>query len=350
MKKANIDHVPLSASKIKTLQGCSWQYYCRYKMGLPDRGNLGSQLGSISHLIFELFGSAKHIKLYKKCLKKNNIYKVEPIRRLVKKHFANYGIKDRAAADLLNVMVLEGLKYDFFGTKLGKPSQVLSELAFDMVSKEKDKHYRIKGFIDKLFLYDEKITALIRDFKTSKKMFEGKEIDDNLQDQMYALAVSKLYPEYPKIKVEFPFLQLMPKLGSKAVLKMKKLDETELEAFEYILTEIQKQIDNFSEKDSRSNMAADKPFPSDNSFSGKLLCGFDSFKGHLKKDGEPRWGCNLKWGFDYISVKNSKGEVIKNYFMEDAYKIECDEAKGEKMYIQKYNGCPAWNRKQYSCG
>ena len=34
----------LSASRIKTAQSCSWLYYCKYKLKLPDKGNDGSSL------------------------------------------------------------------------------------------------------------------------------------------------------------------------------------------------------------------------------------------------------------------------------------------------------------------
>ena len=48
------------------------------------------------------------------------------------------------------------------------------------------------------------------------------------------------------------------------------------------LSEIQKYLDNFSEKHARGNMAAYKDFPTDGSFSGRLLCGFAKEKGELK--------------------------------------------------------------------
>lgn len=348
-RKKKKEHIPLSASRIKTLQGCSWKYFCSYLLKLPDAGNLGSQLGSIAHTIFELLGDPRHLKHYKKALKTKNIYKVECLRRLVKKHFAIYGIKDKEEAYKLNDMVIAGLEYDFFGKDFGKPTESHSELAFDMTVSEGDKDYRIKGFIDKLFLYKKKCTALIRDFKTSKKVFDGKDVEDNLQDQMYSLAVSKLYPEFLKRKVEFPFLQLMPKMGKDALIKMEPLSDSDLEAFEYILTEIQKYIDNFSEKDALKNMAYDKPFPTDKSFSGRLLCGFDEFDGHMKKDGTPRWGCSCKWASKFYVVRNKKGEIMRSYFLDDDDKIEYDASKGEKLYLEEYKGCPRWNKKSYIC-
>ena len=42
----------LSASRIKTAQSCSWLYWCKYKLKLPDTSNDGARRGSICHLIF----------------------------------------------------------------------------------------------------------------------------------------------------------------------------------------------------------------------------------------------------------------------------------------------------------
>lgn len=335
----------LSATKIKCLQGCSWMYWSKYKLKLPERNNLGAQLGSIAHIIFECLGNPRHKKHYNKCIKSKNIYKCEPIRRLVKKHFKIMKISSKEDALKLDSMVLCGLNYDFFGTRNGKPTKSYSELEFELDIDEQGKNYKVKGFIDKLFLYKKKTTALIRDFKTSKKMFEGKDAEDNLQDQIYSLAVKRLYPDFLKVQVEFPFLQLMISKGENAVIKMENHCDSEMDGFEYFLTEIQSIIDSFSDSDAVSDMAYYKEFPSDKSFSGRLLCGFDDYQGHLKKDGSPRWGCPFKWGFEYYSVKDKKGIVKKNYFLDEFDQIEYDEKDGDKVFIEKYEGCPAWKKK-----
>ena len=80
-------------------------------------------------------------------------------------------------------MTVNGLHYDF-GEDLGVPEEAISEKSFDIEIEGVDVSYRIKGFIDKLFLYKEKSYALIRDFKSSKQVFKGK-VTDNLQNLMY---------------------------------------------------------------------------------------------------------------------------------------------------------------------
>ena len=35
----NIPETPLSASRIKTAESCSWLYWCKYKLNSPDKSN-----------------------------------------------------------------------------------------------------------------------------------------------------------------------------------------------------------------------------------------------------------------------------------------------------------------------
>lgn len=336
--------IALSASRIKTLKSCSWLYYCNYILKLPDAGNLGTQLGWIAHLLFECLGNPRRKKYYDKCLKKKNIYKIDSITRLVKKHFRRFGITNREEAIKLNAWVLCGLAYDFYGKQIGRPTESHSELAFDMTVKEGDADYRIKGFIDKLFLYKKQCLALVRDYKTSKKSFEGSDLTDNLQDQIYALAVSRLYPDFLKIKVEFPFLQLMVKNGLESLVSMPEHSKEDLEDVEALLTEIQKVVDSFSEKDAKSGLAYYKGIPSDGSFGGRLMCGRNNHEGQLKKDGTVMWGCPAKWGYEYYAVRDKKEKkVLRTFFLDQYDKIDYDDSV-EYITLEKYKGCPAWNR------
>jgi hypothetical protein len=120
---------------------------------------------------------------------------------------------------------------------------------------------------------------------------------------------------------------------------MKALDENELEGFEMQLSEIQKYLDNFSEKNAKQNFALHQGFPTDNSFSGKLLCGFATKKGELKKDGSPKWHCPMKFDFFFYEVLNSKGDVVRAYF-EDEFS-EHLVPEGGSYEMKYYQGCPA---------
>ena len=73
---------PLSASRIKTAQSCSWLYWCKYKLGLPEKGNDGARRGSICHLIFEVLGVKKRKKYYRRGKKVNTTKKSYITRRI----------------------------------------------------------------------------------------------------------------------------------------------------------------------------------------------------------------------------------------------------------------------------
>ena len=65
----NLPETPLSASRIKTAESCSWLYWCKYKLNLPDKSNDGAKRGSICHLIFEVLGIKKRKKYFNKIIK-----------------------------------------------------------------------------------------------------------------------------------------------------------------------------------------------------------------------------------------------------------------------------------------
>lgn len=333
---------PLSASRIKTLQSCSWLYYSKYILGIPESGNDGSSRGSVCHLVFEVLGKPTRKKLWKKIVKKNDIFAHPPLERLVRKHANRLSVGDDANILQIKDMSMNGLKYDFFGEKRGKLAASFSEHGFDITHSQGSISYKIRGFIDKLFLYKDK-SAIIRDFKTSKEKFKGKEVADNLQDYMYALAVKHSFPEYIKRASEFLFLKFdldHDKDESHGKIEMNHIEDWDLEGFEHQLTEIQKYIDNFSIKDAKSNYAANQPYPSDNSFGGPLQCGFAKVKGQLKKDGSVMWHCPMRHPFDYYVVVDPDGKDVKSYTEKEFSENKCPA--GYSYEKRSYNGCPRY--------
>ena len=337
----NIPETPLSASRIKTAESCSWLYWCKYKLNLPDKSNDGAKRGSICHLIFEVLGLPKRKKYFNKIIKTQDVFSVPSIKKLILKHAVREGVSDEEIVQLMKEMIFNGLTYDFFGKDLGKPTEDYSEKDFLIVENNGDIKYKIRGFIDKLFLYKRKKFAIIRDFKTSKSVFKGKDYTDNLQDLMYSLAVKKMFPEYSTRVSEFLFLKfdLDENSNNSGLVKMKPLDNDELHGFELQLSEIQRYLDNFTIKDAKSNYAAYKGFPSDGSFSGKLLCGFATKKGELKIDGDPKWHCPMKFDFFYYKVFDEKGDLHSSVFEEDFDEKSLPE--NFTYEIKYYEGCPA---------
>lgn len=338
----------LSASRIKTAQSCTWIYWCKYKLKLPDTTNDGASRGTICHLILELLCLPKRKKYYNNIIKNNTIFCEPSVSRLVNIWAKRLNVSDPDNIELIDSMTINGLQYDYFGKANGKPDKAFSEKDFHIIVDDKDKNikYRINGFIDKLFLYKKNKYAIIRDFKTSKKVFEGKEVDDNLQDLIYSLAVKHLFPQYNNRQSEFLFLKfdLNPDLlgkDGKGVLKMEPLSDEELEGFEYQLTEWQNYLDTFDEESAHSGFAADKGFPDKSEgFSGKLVCGFATYPGQLKKDGSLMWHCPFKFSFDYWVLEDENGLIKKTAHIDDKASLTSIQLETDKIKKSHYLGCP----------
>ena len=348
----HIKESALSASRIKTLQACSWEYWCKYKLKLPDRSNDGASRGTVCHNVFECLGNPRHKKHYDVIVEGQDINASKAVAKYIEIMATKLNVADQENMKLIHKMTLNGINCDFFGKFEGEPDEGISEKAFDIFVDEDGKKYRIKGFIDKLFLYKKKSKAIIRDFKSSKAVFKGKELTDNLQDLMYSLAVKKLYPDILKRSSEFLFLKfdlnrdLTGEVG-KGYVEMKEISDEVLSGFEYELTEIFDYMNKFEEADAHSNFASRAGFPSDGTFGGKLKCGKDGPKisrGQpvLDENGQeiPAFICPFRKPFDYYALINSDGEIIKSYFSEE----EAGEVKEGFSLIKKhYEGCPEWN-------
>jgi len=333
--------VKLSASRLKTAKTCSWLYWSKYHLKLPDKTNEGASRGFICHLIFECLGNKRHAATYKQIIKAKNIFASPSVERLVLKHAKRLNVDDQENIELINKMSLAALGHDFFGKKRGRLSEEHSEYEFDLHIKDEEKDYCIKGFIDKLFLYKKNNTAIIRDFKTSKQVFKGEEETKNLQDYIYSLAVRHLFPDYKNRYSEFLFLKF--DLNGKGTLKMKKLNDKVLNKFEVELTKSQIYLDNFSISHARGAYAADKPRPTDGSFGGQIVCGFAKFKGQLKKDGKPMWHCAYKFPFDYYALCDKKDKVLQTAFPDEYHLLVSKRSKGDSIKKMHYSGCPRWN-------
>ena len=332
------ERVTLSASRIKTALSCSWLYWAKYKLKLPDRGNDGSSRGTVCHEVFEFLGDTKNKKDFNKIIEKQDIFASKKVKDLVLDLAVKEGVADDTNMKLIKTMTLNGLNHDFFGEEFGKLTEGLSEKDFEFDIQNENFNYKIKGFIDKLFIYGDK--AIIRDFKSSKDVFKGKELEDNMQDLMYTLAVKKMFPKIKELYSEFLFIKF--DLKSKGCIKMPSISEQELEGFEEYLTQVQKYLDNFTEKTALSNMAAKMDYPKDNSFGGPIMCG-KAKKGQLKADGTPAWSCSAKHDLDYYHITDENNKIIDSCFKQDF--VEYTEKYKEqkvKFIPFKYKGCPAF--------
>ena len=117
----------LSASRIKTLQTCSWQYYVNYILNLKDEGNPGSKMGSLIHVIYECLGNPRHKKAYDALLQGQTFDAYKPVKRYLSRFLKKNGL-DESYLPLVDTMLIEGINYDFFGQADGEPTESFSEL------------------------------------------------------------------------------------------------------------------------------------------------------------------------------------------------------------------------------
>lgn len=306
----------LSASRIKTLENCSWLYWCNYHLKVPQESNSGAQRGTIVHLVLEVLLKPSRKKYVTKLKKSNTIESIPSIERLVRKHIRKEMLSEEDY-DMCDEMILVGLNNEYFGKKGAK--NIDPELEFNI--ENESPRYNIRGFIDKFIEYKDKLE--IHDYKSSKEKFKGDELDSNIQAMMYTLVAKKLKPDLNTL-VKFIFLRF-PKQPIQEV----EFDEETLEGFEEYLEYVNGIVDNYNEQDAVSDFAAEKNMPK-KGFSGPLLCGFAKEPGQLKKNGDPMWHCPYKFGFEYYEILNDNGEVIGT-----------SKKKPKQNHRKKfYEGCP----------
>lgn len=312
---------PLSASKTKTLENCSWSYWCNYHLKLPQGKNEGAQKGEVCHWVFEILIKDKYKSRVSKIIQSDTIQTDKPLDRLIKIFIKRAGLPNTPSIyEHVLQMVMVGLKNDFYvkGGKLVAP-----EFKFD-ISKPT---FRIKGFMDKPFIVGKNI--LIDDYKSSKQKFKGEEEESNVQALFYSYAAKQLWPELKPI-IRFIFLQY-----PKDPIMTVEFSEDTLRGFEMYLTEMQKRVNVFNEISAKSSFAADRE-PKDDGFNGKLLCGFAKTPDQKKKDGTKMWHCPYKFAFKYYVIKKD-GKIVKTYLTkEEVRPLE----NGEVLELANYEGCP----------
>ena len=295
----------LSASRIKTLETCSWVYWNNYHTKVPQTQNDGALRGTICHTIFELLLNPKHKNHYKQIIKSNSITGSKAITKLVKKLKAKVGLNE-SNFEILDQMIMVGLKHDFFGEKDGKI--VSPEYAFEI--KNDEPKYHIKGFIDKPIKSKNKMVII--DYKSSKAKFRGDDLEANIQAMMYSLASKKLWPKLKPI-VRFLFLRF-PK---QPIQELEFTDE-QIKGFEHYLEHINEYINNFDENSAKANFAID-------SDKNKWMCQIGN------------WKCPYKDPYEYYVKLNDKNEIV-----ETSLNNNFKNTKEFKIEKRRYEGCPKW--------
>lgn len=329
------DVISISPSRIKTLISCSWIYFCKYVLKLPDTSNDGAKRGIICHLILELLLRKKHHKYIKDIV--DNGFKNPVIQRLVKKHMKKLDLnlfshKFEDNLKMMEEMTIVGLTNDFLMESDGDIPKH-SEMPFNFACYKKGKPlYIVNGIIDK---YSESDTTInIKDYKTSVSKFTEKELRKDYQTFIYSLFFDRV--KNKQSKFDFIFLRYK----DDPILKNEATKE-DLSNLEVELAQISKKMSNFGPKDAVSDFAADQGYPSsDEGFKGRLICGRAKYKGEKKKDGSDMWHCAFKFPMLYYVEQDSKGKIVQSSFDP----IENKKDPKNKVIKMSYKGCPKFNK------
>lgn len=293
----------LSASRIKTLETCSWVYWNNYHKKVPQKDNDGALRGTICHTVFELLLSPKHKDHFNKIIKKNSIKGSRAITALIKKLQKKVEL-DESNFEILDQMIMVGLKHDFFGEEDGKI--VSPEYAFEI--KNDEPKYHIRGFIDKPIKSKNKMVII--DYKSSKAKFRGEDLEANIQAMMYSLASKKLWPKLKPI-IRFLFLRF-PK---QPIQELEFTDE-QIKGFEHYLADINEYINKFDENSAEKNFAIDN-------HKNKWMCGIGN------------WRCPYRDPYDYYVKLDNLGNIVQTSIQD-----KLKEEEGFVIEKRTYNGCP----------
>ena len=304
----------LSASRLKTLETCSWSYWCNYHLKLPQKQNEGALRGTVCHLVFEMLVKKKHKKHFNKILKVSSIKGSPAVHRMVMKHLTqmensfDLPMTNQENTELVDDMIVVGLNCDFFGKggKVDKPEH-------EFLLESKDPAYKIRGFIDKPVLYKKGKKIKIVDYKSSKYKFRGEELHSNVQAMVYTLAAQKEWEGYGPT-VEFQFLR-----HPRSPLQQLQFNKDQLRGLEYYLAHSFHIVNNFTEETAITNYAADKK-------KDAWLC----------KIG--KWRCPYIDPYDYFVIVDEEKQEIKKSFKKK--ELQNVLKKGQKIEKRSYEGCP----------
>ena len=308
---SNSNEKILSASRIKTLESCSWSYWCNYHLKIPQKGNDGAKRGTVCHLVFECLLNPRHRKHYDIIIKESNTEASKAIVRLVKKNLKKVDALTKENFELCMSMILVGFNQDFFGT--GEELEpAIPELEFLLENKKPP--YKIRGFIDKTLRYKDKVKIV--DYKTSKYKFKGDELTANIQAMAYTLASKKkLYPKIKEVEVEFQFLKF-----PRQPLQQVNASEEQLKGFEHYLAHVFKLINSFNYEKAKTNFASDSP-------QSRWLC----------KAGKT-WRCPYLDPVEYYALKDEFDDIVKTSFEKEGVGTP---NKDQRVVKLRYEGCPA---------
>lgn len=292
----------LSASRCKQFLDCSWSFYHGYILKVPDITHPKTKIGTLVHSILECLLNPRHKKTYLAIYTTRDVYSSSSVSRLIEIFLRKNSDITEEIASHINDLVFVALDYDFFQENAKKvlPPEYSFELDLGTFS--------IKGFIDRLAFYDDKV--LIRDYKTQKDKFTKKEVKENIQALFYQLAAWEIF-KMPA-KVEFLLLR-HPKTARNPLNFLQSVEpasESTLNGFKMWLEHINKQISELDAESANDNFKA----LDDSGFCIRV--------------------CKYREPFEYYALVDKENKLIKTSRFQD---LEIKD--GQKIEKRKYFGC-----------
>lgn len=300
-----MNNINVSPSRIKQLETCSYSFYLKEILKMPETTHPKALVGTCCHSIFEFLRLPRRRKYYDLIKKEKTIYCVPSLRIYVDK----FALKHNIAADLIfdiDNMVQIGL----FGINFlheGATKILEPERTFNI----KLKNGNIKGVVDSSAIYGEE--ALIIDYKSQKTPFTKLELSENIQAAVYQLNMMEDFGLLAK--VQFIMLRHPPtkRLPQKHIQEVPARSKEELAGLKIYLDFLAERFQTFDEKDAEVNFAADDP----------------------KKSYFCQYICQLKKPMKYKVIIDKDGNRKRGYFINDDVKLEA----GETIENKSHNGC-----------
>ena len=311
--------VYLSPSRIDCFNECTQRYAAKYLWKIPDDGNQGSKRGSTCHDVLELLAKPRHKKLYSAAIHHDTCTEVPALWRHIKRVAFRYGVGDAENLEMIDGFMMVALKNEFFGP--AGTVESFTEREFNISVDRDGVKYHVRGKIDRTFIVKDKQGLLVdcRDFKSSKAKMAGEKQTFNAQSIIYLLALRHLHPDIARRRFRFIFL----KFKKDPWQEMEPIADDQLDGYEYILTDLQEQIEGFTLANTSDNLAA-------NNEKNRWLCGREG----VKKDGTPNFICPARRPLDYwVSVKG--GRIVKSAFQQE----DLTPQEGETVEKRSYPGC-----------
>jgi RecB family exonuclease len=167
--------VDFSYSRIDTYTQCPSKYFYSYIQKEPRLFNPPAVLGNIVHNVLEdLLDNNKELDL-------------DELQSEYEKNIPKWDPDNLIPTELINVG--KNILDEFYDRHSDEKFNIYDkELNFDMILGS----YRIRGFIDRVDVIGNKV--IITDYKTGKWEVTQKDIANNLQLGIYALAASEIFP------------------------------------------------------------------------------------------------------------------------------------------------------------